>query len=247
MYRPPPPPLFASDALFLDFDGTLVEIAATPDAVEIPPDLYPQLNQLLEKLDGALAIVSGRSLTSIDEKLSPLRLPGSGLHGAEWRIHSYDDIERLPTASLQHVAKALHHQFDEDPRVLIEDKGVTIALHFRNAPEREADCIRAMQSVAVRENAEVILGKMVVELRPSGIDKGRGIRHLLEHPPFHNRRAVFIGDDVTDEDGFSAVNAINGITIKVGEGPSVAHHGLADAAAVRAWLQQSPNGSEASP
>ncbi len=231
------PLLAAGDALYLDFDGTLTDIAPRPDAITIATELPELLATLCTQLDGAVAIVTGRRLDDIDTWLAPLRLAGAGLHGAELRRAPEADSseQRVPAAAL--IAKALRAQFGADPRLIVENKGASVALHFRAAPERADDCRRALAALAAEHGLELIHGKMVVEARRPGIDKGTAIRSLAAQAPFRGRRPVFVGDDVTDEAGFAAVQADGGVGIKVGPGDSAARHRCTDVAAVHRWLR----------
>ncbi|MFA5939945.1 MAG: trehalose-phosphatase [Sinimarinibacterium sp.] len=234
-----PPLLSARDALYLDFDGTLTDIAPRPDAVAIAQTLPPLLDALRMLLGGAVAIVTGRRLDDIDTWLAPLRLAGAGLHGAELRrTPDADSFEhRVPAAPL--IARSLMERFGSDPRLIVENKGASVALHFRAAPERGDECAAAMAELAAAHGLGAIAGKMVVEARPPGVDKGSAIRALASDPPFRGRRPVFVGDDVTDEDGFAAVQAEGGVGIKVGERTGAAHYNCADVGAVHAWLDAS--------
>jgi trehalose 6-phosphate phosphatase len=234
-----PPLLAAGDALYLDFDGTLTDIAPRPDAVVIARDLPDLLGSLRERLGGAVAIITGRRLDDIDTWLSPLRLAGAGLHGAELRRAPDADSSEHRIPAVAAIAKALMQRFGDDRRLLVENKGASVALHFRAAPERAQDCTAAMAELANAHGLAVLPGKMVVEARPSGIDKGKALRSLAAHAPFSRRRPVFVGDDVTDEAGFAAVQSAGGVGVKVGDGASRARYRCSDVAAVHAWLRAS--------
>jgi trehalose 6-phosphate phosphatase len=236
----PLPPASPDWAVFLDFDGTLAPLARHPDAVCVPPALVRTLEGLDRSLGGALAVVSGRPVSQIDRFLAPLRLAVIGKHGLEYRLPG----GRLVTAEGAHPALArvkagLGAIVEADPRLLLEDKVQTIALHYRQAPEREAECARLVNEVVKKEGGDlqVLHGKMVLEVKPAGINKGVAISRLMEDAPFAGRRPVFAGDDVTDEDGFRAVNAMGGISIRVGPAQATAaSHGAADTEAFVAWL-----------
>jgi len=227
-------------AYFLDLDGTLVEIAQHPRAVRIDPDLRALIAELHSASAGALALISGRPIDDIDRLFEPTRLPAAGQHGAERRdAAGRSHVHAVDSRALDQLRAAARHWCDDHPGMMIEDKGLSLALHFRQAPEM-------MQPIALRvrerlqdmaDEFHVLPGKMVLEIKPSGRDKGRAIREFLAETPFSERIPVFIGDDVTDEYGFAAVNALGGISIKVGSGPSVARWRLADVTAVRRWLQ----------
>jgi len=233
------PRLDRRSALFLDFDGTLAEIAPSPDTVRVDPALPPLLDRLARALDGAVAIVTGRRLDDVDRMLAPLRLAGAGLHGAELRRAAA--APALPVRAEPGLAAArllLSRFVAGRPGVLLEDKGRAIALHYRAAPEAGTACMEAAAEAARLAGAdmELLHGKMVVELKPAGCDKGRAIAALLTAPPFLGRVPVFAGDDVTDEAGFRAVAAAGGSAIRVGLGPSAAAHAVAGVAALHAWL-----------
>lgn len=233
----PPPPAFANDwALFLDVDGTLLDFASTPDGVRVAPGLIAALAALQQRLDGALALVSGRPLAQIDRLFAPLRLPAAGLHGLERRNGATLANTAPPAlATLRHRAETLAAGY---PGALIEDKGPTLALHWRGNREA-APALLALARTALPwlPGYHLQPGDHVVELRPAGADKGSAIDQMLESEPFRDRRPVFIGDDHTDEHGFEIVRARGGIAVLVGNRqPSVADHGLRDPGAVRAWL-----------
>ena len=232
------PGLTREDALFLDFDGTLADLAERPDAVVIEPGLVAAIVRLRDHLGGALAIVSGRSIAQIDAFLTPLELPAAGVHGAERRrfdgitLHHEHTISPDIIESLQAFA-ALH------AGVLVETKPGAVALHYRMAPQLEALCVGAMQRAATfAPGCAVLLGKKVAELKPATADKGGAIAAFLDEAPFRGRRPVFAGDDMTDEGGFAVVQARGGIAIKVGTGPSIATHSLASPKALRHWIHR---------
>ncbi len=207
----------SSWAMFLDFDGTLAEIAPTPDGVAVSSDLPGLLGRLCQALGGALVIVSGRPLAEIDRYLHPLRLPAAGLHGWQRRPAGGRISTVPPAPGLAAIRDSLAAFAAAHPPVRLEDKGVGVALHYRAAPEQAAAC-RAATAEAVSGDAafEVLDGKMVVEVKPVGRDKGRAIETFLAEPPCAGRTPLFAGDDRTDEDGFAAVNRLGGISIRVG-------------------------------
>jgi trehalose 6-phosphate phosphatase len=238
-----PPPLAADAALFLDFDGTLVPLAPRPQDVHVPARLPELLGVLHATLDGALAVISGRPIADLDGLLSPLRLPAAGLHGAEVRSGSGSMIESryaVPPASLRGAAHAL---VDVHPGLLLEEKAAGFALHYRARPELEALC-KATLRTALGETGDaatrwqLIDGHAVVELKQRGISKGSALRSLMESVPFSGRRPVYIGDDVTDEDGIAAAQDAGGIGVRVGPAATLALHRLPDSPAVIAWLEQ---------
>jgi len=235
----PAPPPFAPDwALFLDVDGTMLDFADAPDAVHVAPELLDALASLQRTLNGAVALVSGRTLQQLDTLFAPLQLPAAGLHGLQRRgadaaAPPADAPE--PLRRLRDDAEALVAQF---PGARVEDKGPTLALHWRGNPDA-APTLRALAEAALPSLPDYRLqpGNQVIELRPAGADKGAAIDAMLEAEPFRARRPVFIGDDHTDEHGFEIVLARGGVAVLVGDRrPSVARHGLRDPDAVRAWL-----------
>jgi trehalose 6-phosphate phosphatase len=204
-------------ALLLDFDGTLVDIAPTPDAVHVPEDLCGSLARLLDLTDGALAVVSGRPIRDIDAQFSPLKLPVVGGHGAEMRVA--DDeivsaVKPLPEALRRRLAAAATF----DPGILIEDKGYSVALHYRRAPAMEARMRAHIETVCADfpgEPMEMLPGKALFEIKRPGVSKGEGVRALLTHAPFAGRTPVFIGDDETDKTLFALLPEFRGIGFSV--------------------------------
>jgi trehalose 6-phosphate phosphatase len=229
--------LYPSCALFLDFDGTIVDIAPQPQAVEVPEPLIVVLQHLDEYLGGAVALISGRPIEQIDAFLHPLKLPVAGVHGTERR--SADGTCHLlnthPLDPVEQAARALEAQY---PGLLVETKRGSVALHYRQRPELEQLCLDTMQA-AVEESPGITLlrGKMVAEAKPGGASKGGAIEAYLREPPFAGRTPVFIGDDITDEVGFSTVQRLGGIGIKVGDGSTVAWRRLPDPTALRRELE----------
>ena len=207
--------------MFLDFDGCIVDIAPTPDAVDVPDCLPPLLVALRAALGGAVAIVSGRPIEQIDGFLGTAVPAVAGLHGLERRTAD-GGIVRPPAASNDlRAARALLQAFAaERPGVLVEDKTHTLALHYRLAPSLRHDCGDVVK--AALEGAppgwQVVEGKCVFEIRPRGPTKGTAIEAFMGEAPFRGRTPVFCGDDVSDEDGFEAVNARGGLSIRVGDG-----------------------------
>lgn len=241
--RAAPPPIVDGTALFLDVDGALVEFAAVPDQVVIAEPLLARLSALHERLDGALALVSGRSIAVLDRLFAPLRLPSAGLHGLQ-RRHG-DVLERAETASQQALTRVRNAALEIAAKydgAIVEDKGVALAFHWRADPLAAAD-FEGLAAMAVMELSGYHLqhGDHVVELRPAGADKGTAIEAFLVEPPFAGRLPVFAGDDLTDEHGFEAVNLRGGHSILVGSRePSVARYALHDVAAVHRWLGVGP-------
>jgi trehalose 6-phosphate phosphatase len=236
-----PPLLTDRCALFLDYDGTLVGLAPTPAEAVADQQLRGLLGALHGRLGGALAIVTGRPVADIDHFLAPLRLTVAGLHGLVRRRQDGTVTEaQLPPGILEPVRTALHGFAAACPGTLVEDKRLSLALHYRQAPQVEPAAIVLAEELTRGSDGKLRLqrGKMVVELLPKGIDKGDAIQALLDESEFLSRTPVFVGDDVTDEAGFRRVNAMGGMSVRVGDGPSEAMHRLPDVAALRGWLQQ---------
>ena len=235
----PPPPPRLDWAYFLDVDGTLIDIADTPDAVHVDDALLALIARLQRASGGAVALVSGRALSFLDHRLGALHLPVAGQHGLERRDASGRVwMHAAPPAARSAIKAALAPVLARYPGLLLEDKGLTLALHYRLAPQLAAYAHRLMARLAAAANAglEVQRGRRVAEIKPAGVDKGAAVAAYLAEPPFARRRPVFIGDDLNDEHGFAEVNRLDGISIKVGKGASCARYRLADVAAVRRWL-----------
>jgi trehalose 6-phosphate phosphatase len=228
-------------ALFLDFDGTLVEIAPQPDAVRVPPRLPVLLGELAEGLGGALALVSGRPIAELDGFLAPARPAVGGQHGLERRDGGGALVEaEIDRAALAGIAAELDRFAGLHPGTRVERKSMSTALHYRNAPAAEAAARDLVGRLAARhaEGFHVQGGKMVLEIKPRGADKGTVIGDFLDLPPFAGRRPVFVGDDLTDEHGFRVVKDRGGIAIQVGtREPTLADRRIADPPALLAWLE----------
>ncbi|GLK75111.1 trehalose 6-phosphate phosphatase [Methylopila jiangsuensis] len=227
-------------ALFLDLDGTVLDLAPTPDAVVIAPEALAAIGVVAQRLDGALAIVTGRALGDVDRILSPLRLPAAALHGAELRRCGGGRVADAGVAPPDRLTAALGAFVDARPGLALENKGVSVAVHYRAAPEREGE-VRARIGDLVAQLApahELQPGKMVVEVRPRGCDKGAALRRMMSEKPFAGRTPLMIGDDLTDEFAFEAANALGGASALVGRvaRPSVATYGFESPDSVRRWL-----------
>lgn len=227
-------------ALFLDFDGTLVEIAATPDQVVVDPALAPALERLRARLGGALALVTGRPIATIDDFLAPARFDVAGLHGAERRLG--DRVSGSSAADhpdLRARIPALHAAVAGLQAVLIEDKGASVAVHWRLATPSDAErAEEAVKAVAAELAAgyRLQLGKAVGEIVPASATKGAAIRGLSAQAPYAGRRAVFFGDDLTDEKAFATVNQDGGISVRIGSAETIATRRLGNPEEVRALL-----------
>ncbi|HWY61946.1 MAG TPA: trehalose-phosphatase [Rhizomicrobium sp.] len=234
------PPVNGSSALFLDIDGTLLDLARTPDAVVVPNELHRTLQRLHEDLRGALAFVSGRSLNSIDRLFAPLRGAAIGCHGAEVRGADGKVLALAPPIS-DAVRVLFRDLAGSHPGVLLEDKVYTVALHYRLAPEAKPSLMVALGKQAqlfAAENVAVIEGKAVIEARRAEIDKGVGVIALTAQKPFHGRRALFGGDDTTDLDVFRILPGIGGTGFSVGRHYPGVEHVFSSPRAVRQWLSR---------
>ncbi len=236
---PPPPLAAAGHCLLLDFDGTLVDLVDRPDAVVVDEALVALLQHLVGTFAGRVALVSGRSVAQIEGFLGDA-VPGIamvGSHGAELRLPGAQVAPDRP-ASLDEAERVFTAAFAGEQGVLIEVKSLGVAVHYRMAPERAAEARRLAERFAGVDGIVLQEGKMMVELRAGGHDKGTGITALLRHAPFAGQVPVFAGDDVTDEAGLEVVAALNGIGVLVGpERETAAHYRLDDVAAVRGWLE----------
>jgi len=213
-------PHLSEIALLLDIDGTLLELMPTPREVYVPTGLSKTLNGLLEKTSGALALVSGRSLNDIDLIFAPDQFPAVGGHGAEMRIAADSDAVAAHAPPLDKELKLrLATVAKLSPGILLEDKGYSLALHYRLAPHAEKAIYEAVSLIrADLPNApiEVLPGKFVCEIKHSGFTKATGVRELMTLAPFRGRRPLFIGDDVTDETVFAILPDFDGLAFSVG-------------------------------
>jgi len=231
-------------ALFLDVDGTLLELAETPQGVHVSASVRQLLEELRGRLDGALALVSGRSLANLDQLFSPLRFIASGVHGCERRAANGTVLR--PEVDAAKIAR-VHTELGEFVRghegLLLEDKHYALAVHFRRAPQMQDEVYRVMNDVLLQLGPTFALqaGKSVLELRPGAWTKGSSITSFMQEAPFAGRKPVFIGDDVTDEDAFEVVNELGGVSIRVGQAAATqALHRLGGVSEVLRWLQTVP-------
>jgi trehalose 6-phosphate phosphatase len=245
-YRVMQIPALALDriAILLDVDGTILDFAPTPSQVKVPAKLRETLTKLLHRTKGALALVSGRPLADIDRLFAPLKLPAIGGHGAE--------IRRAPSSPATHPPLSIDTQLKEQliaaagEGILIEDKGYSIALHYRLAPERGGALRQAVDAIVAEHpdsGVEILPGKWVIEVKPERFTKGTGIRHLMHDPPFRGRTPFFIGDDVTDESAFAVLAPFGGTGYSVGRPFKGAAGVFDDAVAVRDWLDRLLDGA----
>jgi trehalose 6-phosphate phosphatase len=225
-------------ALFLDVDGTLLPLADHPRDVSLPRPLLERLVEIRTLVDGALALVSGRPLADLDRLFSPESFAAAGQHGAErrdgeGRLHRRDShlplLHRLRPGIIRCVAPL--------PGSWIEDKGLSLALHIRGGSEPLERLRKSLESLLSEfPELDLLEGKNVLEIHPKAMDKGQAVEAFLVEPPFHGRRPIFLGDDVTDESAFEVVNRNRGLSIKVGDGPTRAHHRLETPETAVAWL-----------
>jgi trehalose 6-phosphate phosphatase len=238
---PSPTPLSPADCLFLDVDGTLVEFTDTPSQTVGDPEIKTLLAAVAQSLSGALALVSGRAIGTIDQLFAPLKLPAAGLHGVERRdasgtLHGGGFLDER----LNRVRAALELLANSCPGTLIEDKGHNIAVHYRLAPQYGDRVRRSVAAITapLADDYQLQDGLMMVEIKPRGHTKGSAVHAFMREAPFAGRRPVFVGDDLTDRDGFAAVEAHGGVSVGVGERVQ-GRYQLADVASVRRWLRGS--------
>jgi trehalose 6-phosphate phosphatase len=205
-----------SIALLLDVDGTLIDIGPSPNEVHVGDDLRDSLARLSRATGGALALVSGRPIADLDALFAPLKLPAIGGHGAELRVREViSSAAPLPQDLRRHLSEAA----TPGSGIIVEDKGYSLALHYRKAPQHEdrlRSHIAAGRAAFPAEATEVLLGKAVLEVKRPDVNKGDGVRELMRHPPFAGRMPVFVGDDVTDETVFAVLPGLGGKGFSVG-------------------------------
>jgi trehalose 6-phosphate phosphatase len=229
----------SSHALFLDFDGTIVELAEQPNLVQVGARTLATLSHLDEAFDGAIAIVTGRTIDSVDAFLTPLRLPIAGIHGRERR--DAIGVVRSATHEIRVIAELrerLQPLLVEWPGLLMEDKGSALALHYRSHPEYEKSCLATMErAVADLAGVQLLRSKMVIEAVAGSADKASAVSAFLDQPPFRGRNPIYAGDDLTDESALRLVNSHAGISIKVGANESAAHYSAANVNELITWLE----------
>ncbi len=235
----------SSCAYFLDADGTLLDMMPRPEDVVANETLRTLLAELARAAQGALALVSGRTIADIDRIFAPLIFPVSGLHGGEIRFPDRLRGSSPKDGAMDSFRQPLAGFIAAHPGLRLEDKGAALAVHFRQAPELAREVLEFLGTLAQQTGLSVQEGKMVAELKQAHHDKGKGIAALLANPPFLGRKPVFVGDDLTDESGFSFVNAQGGVSVRVGPSgiESDAHFYLPDPASVRAELHRLLAGS----
>jgi trehalose 6-phosphate phosphatase len=227
------------DALFLDFDGTIVDLAEQPDLVQVGAGTLAILARLDALFHGAVAIVTGRTIDTVDAFLTPLRLPIAGIHGLERR--NADGIVQSANHELGVIAELrarLQPLLIEWPGLLIENKGSALALHYRSHPECQSKCLAAMEhAVAEFAGVQLLRGKMVIEAIGGTANKASAVNAFLDEPPFRGRRPVYAGDDLTDESALCLVNSLGGVSIKVGANESAARYSAASVTNLITWLE----------
>lgn len=226
-------------AYFFDVDGTLVDFADTPAAVRVSENLRQLLQELYRCSGGAVALLSGRPIVEVDALFPSVQLPVAGQHGAERRNAAGHATRHEPTRDLTPVRERLAQAIVDKPGLLLEDKGLSFALHYRRIPTLAGFVHQTMEALLPDLDEEYCLqqGKSVVELKPAGKDKGRAVLEFMSESPFAGRIPVFVGDDATDEFGFATVNELGGHSIKVGVGDTLARWRLENVKAVQQWLR----------
>ncbi|MGH7530604.1 MAG: trehalose-phosphatase [Gemmatimonadales bacterium] len=240
--RLPAPPAPRRDwAYFFDVDGTLIELADTPGGVRVSAELRLLLERLYEDAGGAVALISGRPINDIDTLFPHVRMPVAGQHGVE-RRNAAGVVTRhdFPAERFERARHRLADAVNGKPGLLLEYKGLSLALHYRRAPRLAGYAHRLARSMLPVLGREFCIqrGKRVVEMKPAGKDKGVGVLEFMQESPFQGRTAVFVGDDATDEYGFATVNRLGGHSVKVGPGRTAARFRLRDVLAVQQWLSQ---------
>jgi len=239
---PPPSPDLKDTAILLDVDGTILDIAPTPREVFVPHSLRDTLLRLWERTSGAVAFVSGRPVSELDLIFSPLQLPAIGGHGAEIRIEAGKPpaAPRLPLLDPD-VKRRFAAIAEAGPGIILEDKGYSLALHYRLAPEKERVVRESAASICAGlagARIELLPGKLVVEVKRTGVTKATAVRELMGYLPFADRRPIFIGDDVTDLGVFAILPDFHGISIGVGRGVPGIDFCFEQPSDVRGWLEQ---------
>lgn len=235
---PPPVPTASGLALFLDMDGVLAPLAPTPQAVVAEPRRTAVLRALDAALDGRVAIISGRTIHEIDRIAGGASLSASGVHGLERRRRDGSLDRAVASQNVVDVVKVFARFAADRPGVIVEDKGVSAGLHYRQAPEAEAEAIALARRLAAETGLELQPGHMVLELKTPGADKGRALTAFMAEAPFAGATPVMLGDDQTDEAGFRAAEALGGYGVRVGEPcETAARYRLKDVEAVLTWLE----------
>jgi len=215
----PGPDQLKSIALLLDVDGTILDTADTPGSVAVSESLRASLEELHTKCGGALALVSGRLIHDLDGLFAPLRLPAIGGHGAEMRLCGDDATQARYAAALGGALRKLVAAVAaSDPRIILEDKGSSLAVHYRLAPHMERILKTEIDAIIARvgvQGLEVMNGKAVIEIKPTIFSKGEAVREMMNNPPFADRKPIFVGDDTTDESVFNILPMLGGVGYSV--------------------------------
>lgn len=233
------PEVSATTALFLDLDGTLIEIAPTPEGVTVPTGLVAMLADLSLRLEGAVAIVTGRQITDIDRLLTPLAPIGAGVHGAEMRATPAGNIELRAEAVDAAIVDAVRRLASREPGTIVELKAVSIAVHYRANPSAGTRIEAALLRLLDGGPEHLILshGRKVFEIVPRHVSKGAALADLMQLPTFRGRKPIMIGDDVTDQSAFEMALRLGGVGLKVaGEQFAPEEADFASPAEVRNWL-----------
>ena len=230
------------DCLLVDADGTLLDISQRPEYTQASRHLLEVLDQLYYALDGALAVISGRRIEDLDRLFAPLRLPASGIHGAQLRISPATGIADSGAPDVgAHVRRAVFEIAGRHAGVFVEDKGKALAVHWRSAPESASPLFADLAAAIANDDADlsIMRGHCVFEIKSATTTKGDAVRAFMQARPFSDRRPIFIGDDVTDIAGIAAAKALGGAAYSVGQRLAGADGVFASPAQVRAWLGQS--------
>ena len=232
-------PDLRKSAILLDIDGTILDLAPAPQEVWVPPDLRQTLSRLHDLTGGAVALVSGRALKDIDVIFSPLQLPAIGGHGAELRAAPGRKPVRNATVLNTELRRKLASVTELGPGILAEDKGYSLALHYRLAPDKAEAVLAAVAAIcaeAPANSVDMLPGKMVIEIKRTGINKAMAVAELMTHAPFSERNPIFIGDDTTDEPVFGVLPKFGGIGFSVGRIVPDANGHFDKPERVRSWL-----------
>lgn len=225
-------------ALFLDMDGVLAPLAPTPDAVVADPHRTAVIARLVKALDGRVAIVSGRTLDEIDRIADHASPAAAGVHGLVRRRANGERAVIMPSPGVALAAEAITAFAAERPGLLVERKGVAVGVHYRQAPRYEAEVLALAHDLAATHGLSIQPGVLVVELKTPGADKGAALTAFMSEPPFKGARPIMLGDDLTDEHGFLAAEALGGFGVLVGPPrPTAARYGLSGPDAVLDWLE----------
>jgi len=226
-------------ALFLDLDGTLAPIMPRPDDVRPDRRRTRLLKDLRARLKGRLAVVSGRDISTIDYILEQSVMAVAGVHGLQRRTALGERMDTVASEALDAVIDAFSDLSERHAGLLIEDKGLSVAIHYRHAPDLKDEVVEQARALAEANGLSLQAGHAVIELRTPGPDKGDALRAFMSEPPFMGFKPVFAGDDLTDEAGFVVVRQAGGMGVRVGGGRSEAEYGLSDPEAVLNWLEES--------